>query len=86
MTITHTQPAPTFEDVWRMFQETDRQMKERAAEFERDKNHQALGAVAAMVMSDAVKDYALAHGLYVLRQNGDSIEIGNPDGFTPTVW
>ena len=50
------------------------------------KNHQALGAVAAMVMSDAVKDYALAHGLYVLRQNGDSIEIGNPDGFTPTVW
>jgi hypothetical protein len=50
------------------------------------KNHQALGAVAAMVMSDAVKDYALAHGLYVLRQNGDSIEIGNPEGFVPTVW
>ena len=50
------------------------------------KNHQALGAVAAMVMSDAVKDYALQHGLYVLRQNGDSIEIGNPEGFTPTVW
>ena len=50
------------------------------------KNHQALGAVAAMVMSDAVKDYALGHGLFVLRQNGDSIEIGNPDGFTPTVW
>ena len=50
------------------------------------KNHQALGAVAAMVMSDAVKDYALQHGLFVLRQNGDSIEIGNPDGFSPTVW
>ena len=50
------------------------------------KNHRALGAVAAMVISDAVKDYALGHGLYVLRQNGDSIEIGNPEGFTPTVW
>ncbi len=50
------------------------------------KSHQALGAVAAMVMSDVVKDYALGHGLFVLRQNGDSIEIGNPEGFTPTVW
>ncbi len=190
MPITHTQPAPTFEDVWRMFQESDRrmqeterQMKERAAEndlmlknlskrlgdignrlgefvehmvspavvrlfqargivvhevhpgveakrggeaIEIDllvvndgtlvaveckskltqehvdqhlnrmeklkrllplyKNHQALGAVAAMVMSDAVRDYALAHGLYVLRQSGDSIEISNCEGFTATVW
>jgi hypothetical protein len=50
------------------------------------KNHQALGAVAAMVMSDVVRDYALQHGLFVLRQNGDSIEIGNPEGFTPAVW
>jgi len=50
------------------------------------KSHQALGAVAAMVMSDAVKNYALQHGFFVLRQNGDSIEIGNPEGFSPTVW
>jgi len=50
------------------------------------KSHQALGAVAAMVMSDAVKNYALQHGFFVLRQNGDSIEIGNPEGFTPAVW
>jgi len=50
------------------------------------KNHQALGAVAAMVMSDAVKEYALAHGLFVLRQNGDSIEISNTEGFSPAVW
>jgi len=39
-----------------------------------------------MVMSDAVKEYALGHGLFVLRQNGDSIEISNPEGFSPTVW
>jgi len=50
------------------------------------KNHQALGAVAAMVMSDVVRDYALQHGLYVLRQNGDSIEISNTEGFSPAVW
>jgi len=50
------------------------------------KNHRALGAVAAMVMSDSVKEYALGQGLYVLRQNGDSIEISTPEGFTPTVW
>jgi len=49
------------------------------------KSHQALGAVAAMVMSDAVKNYALQHGFFVLRQNGDSIEISNPEGFSPTV-
>jgi len=183
MPSTHEQPAPSFADVWRMFQETDRQIKERAAETERIvknlsrnlgelgnrlgefvehmvspavvrlfqargievhevhpgveakrggegveidllvvndgtlvaveckskltqehvdehlnrmeklkrllplyKNHQALGAVAAMVMSDAVKDYALARGLFVLRQNGDSIEISNPEGFSPTDY
>ena len=49
------------------------------------KNHRALGAVAAMVMSDSVKEYALGQGLYVLRQNGDSIEISTPEGFTPMV-
>jgi len=50
------------------------------------KAHRALGAVAAMEISDAVRDYALQHGLFVLRQNGDSIEISNPEGFSPAVW
>ncbi len=35
MPTTLEQPAPTFNDVWRMFQETDRLMKERAAESDR---------------------------------------------------
>ena len=35
MPTTLEQPAPSFGDVWRMFQETDRQLKERAAETER---------------------------------------------------
>ena len=50
-------------------------------------NHRALGAVAAMVMSDSVKEYAHSQGLYVLCQNGDIVEVSNPpDGFQPKVW
>ena len=50
------------------------------------KNHQALGAVAAMVMSDSVKEYAHSQGLYVLCQNGDNVEISRPEGFMCKVW
>ena len=50
------------------------------------KNHQALGAVAAMVMADSVKDYAHSQGLYVLCQNGDSVEVSRPTGFQPKYW
>ena len=50
------------------------------------KNHQALGAVAAMVMSDGVKEYAHSQGLYVLCQNGDNIEVSRPTGFQPKCW
>ena len=50
------------------------------------KNHRALGAVAAMVMSDSVKEYAHSQGLYVLRQNGDSVEISHSVGFVSKVW
>lgn len=46
----------------------------------------AFGAVAAMVMSESVRAYAHKQGLYVLYQNGDSVEVGNPDGFNPKVW
>ncbi len=35
MPTTLEQPAPSFADVWRMFQETDRQMKERSLETDR---------------------------------------------------
>jgi len=33
MGISHTDPAPTLEDIWRLFQETDRQFKETALQF-----------------------------------------------------
>ncbi|MBV5298972.1 MAG: hypothetical protein JZU64_12780 [Rhodoferax sp.] len=50
------------------------------------KNHKALGAVAAMVMSDSVRAYAHSQGLYVLYQNGESVDIGSPVGFNPKAW
>ena len=50
------------------------------------KNHRALGAVAAMVMTDSVKAHAHSQGLYVLYQSGENVEVSNPTGFTPRVW
>jgi len=50
------------------------------------KNHRALGAVAAMVMSEGVKTYAHSQGLYVLCQSGESIEVSSPEGFNPRAW
>ena len=177
-------PAPTFDDVWRMFQETDRLMKERAAETDRivkdlsksvgalgnrlgefveamvkpglvrlfqeqgltvhrtmqnltrrdddgqfvaqvdilvvdsdtaiavecksslfiddvDEHlermamfkacwpeyagYKLLGGVAAMVLPDEVGRYAYRHGLFVLAQSGDAVEIRNDEKFVPAV-
>ena len=50
------------------------------------RNHCVMGAVAAMVMSEDVAHYAIEHGLYVLRQNGEQVEIQNPSDFTPQEW
>ncbi len=50
------------------------------------KNHRALGAVAAMVMSDSVKTYAQNQGFYVLCQNGENVLVSNSAGFTPKAW
>lgn len=30
--------------------------------------------------------FAHSHGLYVLYENGDSVKVGNSDGFKPKVW
>lgn len=50
------------------------------------RHHRALGAVAAMVVPDAVKQYAISQGLYVLCQSGDSVEVSHPEGFIPRAW
>jgi hypothetical protein len=50
------------------------------------RDHRVMGAVAGMVVTESVAEYAMARGLYVLCQNGDQVEVRHPSGFTPTVW
>ena len=50
------------------------------------KDHRVMGAVAGMVVDEKVAKYALMHGLYVLRQNGEQIDLSTPPGFEPAVW
>lgn len=50
------------------------------------KDHRVMGAVAGMVVSDSVAEYAMARGFYVLCQNGEQVEVRNSDGFTPAIW
>ncbi|MDR0784534.1 MAG: hypothetical protein LBE74_01445 [Treponema sp.] len=46
-----------------------------------------IGAVAGMITSEGVRDYAQGRGLYVVVQSGDSAAIAPlPEGFTPRVW
>ena len=50
-------------------------------------NRKVLGAVAGGVVPVNVLEYAQSKGLYVLVQNGDSVEIANmPKGFEPREW
>jgi hypothetical protein len=49
-------------------------------------DHQVIGAVAGMVISEEVAEYAMAQGLYLLCQNGEQIDLQNPAEFTPRVW
>ena len=49
-------------------------------------DHTVLGAVAGMVIPKNVSRYAHSKGFFVLAQNGDSIEIRNPDAFEPKAW
>ena len=50
------------------------------------KDHQVMGAVAGMVVEEKVAKYALTQGLYVLRQNGEQIDLSTFPGFKPAVW
>jgi hypothetical protein len=52
----------------------------------RYKNMRALGAVAAMVVTDEVANYAYSQGLFVLTQSGDNMIILNTTDFKPKTW
>jgi hypothetical protein len=45
-----------------------------------------IGAVAGMVFHDSAVMYAMKHGLYVLRQSGETVVIANDSDFKPSVW
>ncbi|WP_017293765.1 hypothetical protein [Geminocystis herdmanii] len=64
--------------------------KERLSKFKkfmpRYQNMKAYGAVAAMVVSDEVTNYAYSNGLFVLAQSGENMTITNSSQFKPQVW
>jgi hypothetical protein len=46
-----------------------------------------LGAIAGVVVSDSVKNYALSRGFYVLKPSGDTFVIIEPKGeYHPHEW
>ncbi len=47
---------------------------------------QVLGAVAGMEVADNVAKYAYRHGLFVLAQSGEAMELLNDDAFEPRAW
>jgi hypothetical protein len=44
------------------------------------------GAIASPIMSEAVRNYTLKAGFYVIEQAGDTVKITIPPGFTPREW
>jgi hypothetical protein len=52
----------------------------------RYQNMKALGAVAAMVVTDEVANYAYSQGLFVLTQSGENMTILNSTEFQPKIW
>jgi hypothetical protein len=45
-----------------------------------------MGAVAAMVIPDDAALHAYRHGLFVIGQSGEAMEIRNPADFNPALW
>jgi hypothetical protein len=55
----------------------------------KDKHHDSRklrGAIAGAIMPDAVRNYTLKAGFYVIEQTGDTVKIDMPKGFTPREW
>jgi hypothetical protein len=55
----------------------------------KDRHHdprKLMGAIAGAIMPQAVRDYALKSGFYVIEQTGDTVKIEVPKGFKPRTW
>jgi DNA polymerase II large subunit len=75
---------PTVEDV----QDHVKRMEilRRYADEHQDKR-KYLGAIAGGIVSDQVRDYALATGFYVLEQSGDTVKLtAAPEPWKPRIW
>jgi hypothetical protein len=51
-----------------------------------DRRKKILGALAEAIVTQAVRQYALKAGLYVIVQSGDTMKIVVPEGFVPRQW
>jgi hypothetical protein len=53
---------------------------------ERRDERKLLGAVAAAVVPNGLREYVPERGFYLLEQSGDTMRITAPEGFKPRVW
>jgi hypothetical protein len=47
---------------------------------------QLLGAAAAAVVPQGVKEFVVKNGFYLIEQSGDTLKIDVPEGFVPYKW
>ncbi|MHB9292034.1 hypothetical protein Holit_01122 [Hollandina sp. SP2] len=64
----------------------ERMKKLRAYADRHNDKRKYLGAIAGMVVSDSVKEYAFKQGFPVLVPSGESMELECPSGFVPKEW
>ena len=53
---------------------------------ERQDRRKFLGAVAAGIIGEGVKTFAIKSGFFVIEQSGDTAVIAVPEGFVPRTW
>jgi hypothetical protein len=53
---------------------------------ERDDRRKILGAVAAVVVTEDLREYVPERGFYLIEPSGDTVKITAPEGFTPKLW
>jgi hypothetical protein len=56
------------------------------AAFSEYRNHNVYGAVAGIEIDQGIDLYAYRKGLFVVRTNGDAVEIANDEKFQPVAW
>jgi hypothetical protein len=56
----------------------------KVADFKGD-HRRFLAAVGGGVVRDNVREFALNHGLYVIQQSGENVEVIPPEG-KPKIW